>query len=494
MLTLLIVEDEAVIRRGLTNLVDWKTHGITVIGAAKDGKEGLSFALEYRPDLIITDIKMPAMSGIEMAAQIRKLLPDCAIIFLSGYDEKDYLISAIRGGINDFIIKSADSGPILNAVLRCRDALLKKRSSLPSIDKLLGGSLKMVEKSFFLSVLTGALEEKEIRSQAKLFDFCLAGPYYVVFLIPERLVFHASKLLMFLTFYLKDRRPILTDWSERGIVGLLNVDSPDTDLQSLFPDFEASLYPEIKLITSPAFDSIAVCSSWFSLLQIMASRVCWFPGPVITASQDLKPPIPDDLFFLLENQLISSWLKKDYADFLGKLDQFHSFAKQALLPIGQYKESLKRTVMTILNTGEDSIQIYEILNQIEHSWEPEEIYQMVSKLFQKEKENIPHNAIVEAALAYIDSHYQENFGLNDLAKHCHASSAYVSKIFKEDIKLGIVEYTHSVRIEKAKELLRNTDMHICDISASVGYSDYKRFSLYFTKMTGQSARAYRRKA
>lgn len=175
-----------------------------------------------------------------------------------------------------------------------------------------------------------------------------------------------------------------------------------------------------------------------------------------------------------------------------KMEQFYSFAQSMALPIDQYRESIQRLVLSFGNINDSYEEAYKILNTIDTYQDPQKIFRHVLDMFSGGMPKIVHSTIVEAAQEYIKQNYAKNIGLKEIADHCHVSSSYISKIFKDDIQLGIVQYIHNVRIEKAKELLCNTSMRVTDIALEVGYSEYKRFSLYFLKIVGISPRDYRR--
>ncbi|NLY17695.1 MAG: response regulator [Clostridiaceae bacterium] len=116
MYRLLIVEDEYIIRNTLATALDWKETGCEVIGTSKNGAEAMEFLQKEKADIIITDIKMDEMDGIELCSQVSRLYPNMKIIIITGYGEFDYAKSAIKLGVKDFILKPIEHGELLNAV------------------------------------------------------------------------------------------------------------------------------------------------------------------------------------------------------------------------------------------------------------------------------------------------------------------------------------------------------------------------------------------
>jgi two-component system response regulator YesN len=116
MYKLLIVEDERREREGLIGFLDWESLGVCLAGAARDGREGLELAKDLTPDIVITDIRMPLMDGLEMIRRLRAFLPDGQIIIVSGYDEFSYAKQAISLGVSEYILKPVEEEPLVNAV------------------------------------------------------------------------------------------------------------------------------------------------------------------------------------------------------------------------------------------------------------------------------------------------------------------------------------------------------------------------------------------
>lgn len=497
MYTLLVVDDESIIRRGIHYHVDWKSHDIEVVGEAKDGEDGFQQALKYHPDIIITDIKMPKMNGIQMAEKIRKIFPETAIIFLTGYEEKEYLLSAIRVGIDDYIMKSADSQNILKAVLRQKDRLIKQEeeANLKLVD-LLNECMGTIKGSFITSIFQGTVSEEIIRKQAEIFEFPVMGPRYLPLLIPAEVLSEPDNQILTLLFHLNCWYPCLCYQKQYGIVGFLNLEDEKECiqvLQSMITELRKN-YPEMVLIVGKGVESFMQLHEIFQGMLRLAGGVCWCTDKeLIFAEEPSFQQIPKDLLYLLESEIIHAYREKNTSEFIGKMEQFYSFAESMALPLEQFRDSIQRLVLSCGNINDSPLDAYQILNTIDGYQEPRKIFQSVLDSFTLDMPKIVHSTIVESARSYIQENYAKNIGLKEIADHCHVSSSYISKIFKDDIQIGIVQYIHTVRIEKSKELLRTTNMRVTDIALEVGYSEYKRFSLYFLKYVGISPRDYRKK-
>ena len=113
MVTMILVEDESFERRALMEHIDWSLIGVEIIGEAINGQQGLTLTMERRPDIVLTDVSMPAMNGIEMARKIRAILPETRILFLSAYDDFDYARQAIDLNIQAYVMKPVNENELL---------------------------------------------------------------------------------------------------------------------------------------------------------------------------------------------------------------------------------------------------------------------------------------------------------------------------------------------------------------------------------------------
>lgn len=136
MYKLLIVEDEPLIRAGLTKYFDWEELGVTTITEADNGISGLETALQTHPDLIITDIRMPEMNGLEMIRQLKERIPECAYIILSGYEDFSYAQQALRLGVQDYLLKPLQYEESMETIRQCLQHVAQKYASSASQQEL----------------------------------------------------------------------------------------------------------------------------------------------------------------------------------------------------------------------------------------------------------------------------------------------------------------------------------------------------------------------
>jgi len=168
MLKALVVDDEYLVRMGIRETIDWASHGIEIVGEADNGADGLTLAMQYEPDVIVTDIRMPYMNGIEFIEKIKEYRLNAGIIVLSGYDEFQYAQAAIRHGASSYLLKPVDTDELAASV---RAIGLEAQARLRDRDYYgqLKGELPAISRQFWLDLLHGRIrQEEEIASKRRL--------------------------------------------------------------------------------------------------------------------------------------------------------------------------------------------------------------------------------------------------------------------------------------------------------------------------------------
>lgn len=192
MLTLLVVDDEYYVRRGIRETIEWEKYGIEIIGEAGDGEKGLELALLYKPDVILTDIIMPFMDGLEFMDKIRENGLKSGIIILSGHDEFEYAQRAMSNGASAYLLKPLEKDKLIETVMIVGNRVREERGSAHYFEKL-KNELSSIKKVFILDLISGNItDEKAIKEKIEFYNIPLdTENNYVVVLKINRF----SKLL-----------------------------------------------------------------------------------------------------------------------------------------------------------------------------------------------------------------------------------------------------------------------------------------------------------
>lgn len=193
MIKVFLVEDEIIIRNGIKNSINWEMHGYDFVGEASDGELALPMILEKKPDILITDIKMPFMDGLELSEQVKKVLPATKIMILSGYNEFDYAKMAIKIGVTDYLLKPISSEKLLDAVNKVAEEIRKEQSEKEQMNQYAREMQENKESEkfqFFNQVFAGSMPFGECLEQGKQLGIEISAEGYCVILFKIIMIDH----------------------------------------------------------------------------------------------------------------------------------------------------------------------------------------------------------------------------------------------------------------------------------------------------------------
>ena len=186
MIKVFLVEDEAIVRRGLRNNIPWEKEGFEFAGEASDGELAYPMIKKIKPDIVITDIKMPFMDGLELASIIKKELPDTKIIILSGYNEFDYAKKAISIGVTDYQLKPISSEKLLETIKRVGDIVREEQEQKKLLEQYKKENQENMEQSkakLFYAMVENTLSTAEILEWGNWLGMDMTASYYTVILL-----------------------------------------------------------------------------------------------------------------------------------------------------------------------------------------------------------------------------------------------------------------------------------------------------------------------
>lgn len=187
MLTMLLIDDEYLVRKGIRETIDWSEYGVEIIGEASDGEEGLEMALKFTPDIILTDIRMPFMDGLEFMAKLRESGSDSSILVLSGHEDFSYVRTALQHGAADYLLKPIDNKQLIGTVMKVA-ARIKEERSTQLYFKRLKDELSTIKKQFLRELIIGNIKDKsEIQDKLKFYEIPMEtfGNYVISIRINE---------------------------------------------------------------------------------------------------------------------------------------------------------------------------------------------------------------------------------------------------------------------------------------------------------------------
>ena len=473
---LIIVEDEQMIRKGIEKHVQWKNLGINEVYTAENAEIGLKICKEKQVEVVISDICMPGMNGIELCRQYREILPECQIIFISGYSEKEYLKAAISLGAVSYVDKPIELRELSAAVKKAVSNIYHGRQRFDGI----------------LCLLTFEKEERkgklDLLNNFKLFCACI--------LKFRKTVTDAAAMANKVKSVAKDNgcKAYLDFIGERSYVVLLCWKERMSDDYCILQRLWEKLRQELK---EDLFFAGGSFTEHADLLYDSYGK----------AVQSL-----DTLAYKDWNNCICSEKPDAYYDGGMSIAEKATFQKAALnknLPeIRKLLMGWKMYFLEMQTAMTFSVRnVYYTLHSIlcshevdtkDKFWEKldtinemnDTLWGLVGRIDQKEIEK--SNLYVEKTKKYMWSHLQEKeLSIQILADEVHLTPAYLSSLFKKITGVTIGQYLMQVRLEKAQELLKNPEYKIYQISEMVGYEDSNYFGKMFRKQIGMLPKEYR---
>lgn len=535
MLKVFLVEDEIIIRNGVKNNIPWEQEGFTFVGEAGDGELAWPLIKQTKPDILITDIRMPFMDGLELSGLVRKELPDTKIIILSGYSEFDYAKQAINLGVANYLLKPISGEKLLEAVKQVADIIREERAQALLVEqyRLENGENVKVEKiRLFEQIVAGTATTREILDRGELLELDLAAPFYTVLLLKlvdsgERMdssaqVMEASDKVD--EAIMKNPEFLAV---ERGLEGLAILMKSEeerqagTQLMNLEKEIQEILtqYPEVSYFGG-AGETVQrmrdIRRSYIGASKAFASRFFTGKNRFLTVEQirELKPAGMKDMS--LKSVDASKINRKLVEDFLksGLEEETKNFVEEYFKNIGHENyESLMFCHYLIVDMNLcashflESIGIDSALlpaqcrdvGEFADTLQCEEgMISYVTKLFtetirlrDKSSRN-KYMELITAAQKIILENFQNNeFSMNQAAAMVNLSPGYFSTLFRQETGVSFVEHLTGIRLEKAKALLMCTNMRSSEIAYEVGYKDAHYFSYIFKKVCGCTPKEYR---
>lgn len=537
MIRLFIADDEEITRSGLVRLFDWSKLQIEVVGEAADGVAALSLLEELQPDILFTDVKMPRMDGIALAARAKALLPNLKVVFISGYREVDDIRSALKMGAFDYILKPVDYEELeqcFRGVLHQIEEEQASRLLRQNLEHRLSAGLHTMQAHLLSRLLQGqAPTGGQLEAQLDCLQLHQDTAYStaVVILTPDEQALRTSRDFQdnwaLLSVALKNmsleiieeyfQGYVLDDPLEKERLALILVSYEERSLEELCYEMCVRLQGLVKqylgLSTSMgigrgvrSFPELSF--SYESAGEALKHRLYLGGGSVI--SYDIH--LPADSAQSGEGEpakglraLLLQEEEKPLEDWIDSL--FNNLAKLHSTDITFYRSRISRYVFEAysvlleqLGGGEEGeFSRQSILDELFHSQTLEQMRRLVWEYcFNIRKLVLLKNAsetkgMIQRVQKIIREQYGENLTVSDLAAAVYLTPTYLCLLFRQATGVTINHYQTEVRMEKAKELLADLSNKLYDVSYAVGYMNPSYFSRQFKKYTGCLPSEYRDK-
>jgi len=512
----LIVDDEKMIRMGMRKAIPWSSLGISNVFVAKSGEEALDIIMEHKPEIMITDIKMDEMSGLDLIDSAKKFVPQIRVLVLTGYDKFEYARQCIKLKVHDFFLKPIDEKVLIEA-LEKQVAFLKSNSIGKLTDINEYRAYAIAEQINIERFLRDLIYNRIKQCDGKIKEFCRrygikANNQMQVAVIVPTLGIESGVDNHFTILSLKNICISMVDAQNRGLTFLddygriviayfldqrngSNIMEWVQELNSILKDEYSG---KSKIAVGNPVDSInLLCISYNDAVQLLECAKGEYGGIIQTE----KAQRIDHSFREVFSDIINSMCASigDSERFLSIFDQFCRITDSYNLSDSYMRrcclELVAATYHTYLcNSGSEAdSRITKYMNSIVNMSGEELIELTRSFLMKMQGDNEDQNVhfIINRSKRYINEHLSDDLSVSNIASQLYLSPNYFSRLFKKVTGEGCNEYIVRKRIEKAKMLLETTNLPTGRIALMVGYRDTNYFSLAIKKSTGYSPRKYR---
>ncbi len=531
----LIVDDEIKICQLINHLVDWNSMGMEVVDIVNDGKAAYESICKNRPDIVITDIRIPNYDGLELIELCKEKFPSVYFIIISGYSEFDFAKKAIKFGVEDYLLKPIKKKELENALKRIKEKYESSRDDEQEKDQLrtFANTAKDKIKQNFLNRIISYSKEKESGADFQLDIDEINQLYQCHFQkglftvlhfqlfvkketdMKESIEFLSSKLQEMIQEALNGAcHEFIVAFYASSVICLLNCDSGQLiQIKKQFSKIKLNLLSEL-------FSNIALIAgvgrTYGDLNQVVLSYK--------EAERALLNRFADAKQYVFEYDTLQTSGKNvsDFIDMKTRNDLIAAQERMDVNPILSYINSLKEQLakyqfdskliydccLELVETfqyGSKNYDVYfqkfdldECRRKINSILTYDELFEylkndIISKYqnFANEKK-VAEKKPIRIAKQYINDHYNQNLTLENVSDHIGFNPTYFSVFFKKETGKNFSEYLTELRIKNAKLYLISTDMDIADIAEEVGYNDLKYFSKLFKRLTGINPSEYRK--
>ncbi|HOP75274.1 MAG TPA: response regulator [Bacillota bacterium] len=529
MIRVMIVDDDVIIRKGLSKNIGWSEAGFELAGTAADGEEAYRLFQEIQPDVVISDIKMPFLDGLGLARKIFSQTNDVKIILLTGYDEFDYAKQALELKIFEYILKPVDRECLLASVRRAAQELQQEREARRRVKE----SLPLLRQHFLNRLIHDQYHtEEEIREEVAFLELNLNVSCYiaVVLKIDDFTVDSALKN-MTEQEVLKLNLADLCNHFLNGQAGAVLNPGGDELVLLIGSDGEVGLLTEYVLELAESIKetinqqyglsvTMGIGKPVSSLIQIGGSYRAaktatefrhLFGKNQILNSADIGIPVEETLELPeIDTSLgikIKTGLTDEALEIVSKLETdllsrgFVSLMSARLIGI-----QLAMIVFQGAELGGETdgpavnLQFSERCRQIQEGETVADIFAVVRKIIIEITETINRkrqssaSGLIAEAIHYMETHYSdEGLSLSEVAQAVHVSPVYLSIVFKKERNINFSDYLNEIRMNRAMEMLRNSDLKAYEVAERVGFSNPQYFSVCFKKFTGYSPSEFRKR-
>jgi len=516
----LIVDDEKLQRVLIRKGFDWEENGFIVVGEAGSGEEALEMVDQKKPDLVLTDISMDHMNGLELSERILKKSPSSHIVIITGYREFEYARKAVKIGVEDFLLKPVSISDLSIVAMKIKEKIIKEKEEKEKALQLKENALAdqdIVMERFFQKLVEGEILEEVAKAKLQMIGFEKLPKGYVVYNIRLKekseisSVEKVKEVMRIVEEEAQEEHITFRHYQHRIIVllsidnGMESIDTAERIHSKIEAEIEmastigiSGIHDEVKNIPISFKESEMALSASVLLGRNRCITYKEYEN-IINKNQNKKDIDWDDFVFSIENALtdkVSSHVNEYVMHIRGsKITDIEYYRLMTMDMLSKGATTLNK-----YGSGLSEIQgdddLYSEIRSIATVDEMESyLLQSLKKImdFHKKKKNRRGRKVVEDALQYVDEEiFSPDLSLKTVAAKIFSNESYLSRVFKKEMGDSLIEYILKKRIEESIRLLNTTDMKVYEIAEKIGFRDSHYFSICFKKITGVTVKEFKK--
>ena len=511
--TVFIADDELIIRQGLKCIIDWESLGFSIIGEASNGIDALDYIVREQPDLVLIDIRMPGLLGVDVVKQARDKGFEGHFIILSGFTDFKYAQAAIRYGVDFYLTKPIDEDELLEAVESLKTTLEEQSRQ--------SGTWQHYRQKAHGMILLDILTDKADFDQINIDDMHLNADQYQV-VIYEKYSHNATQMSYRFADLLKVTNEMNSSYEQITIddneILLLKGEFTLHKFQQFLEHYEREQKPQKDspldslFITygRPVRDIREVPVSYQEALRLLQRRF-FCEHRQHTIGYDQLPKQDEEHIFQLTPEVLQSYCesligyiqaakRNQMAEVLheleGKLYSCDEDIPQIKLFLTDLYLSIKEKIFHLYHNADipfpSNAEIIEFINDKYYLYEIFLFFTEQFEMIMRAIGNPSSDGVMDDIIHYIEHNYMDNIKLETIAPLFGYNSSYLGKIFNKKVGMGFNMFVDQVRISRSKELLTDTDLKVYEISEKVGYRNVDYFHTKFKKYVNQSPAEFRK--
>ena len=522
----ILVDDEAEVIDIMEAKIRWSELGFEVVGSAKNGVKALELVEKLQPDVVLTDIRMPYMDGLELSRKLNQDYPNIYIILCTGFDEFEYAKEAVHLDIKEYLLKPISAAELSESLMRLKENLDKEREEKLNVRKLenyFQESLPALQSNLFISLMEGGVSEEDYARFSAAYQVNMKGPLFCC------IVFHTSEnhvpegmnpLLLSMSVEREIRQRLVEKWHCKEFLYLGNTvlimemgsEEQMVPITDECDRFCRWAYRVMGAVVTAGIGT--VCDNLFNInlsyegaREAVSYRVLYGTQRAINI-REIVPKEQATLSLLEEGRMHELFR----AIRVGNPEKIEEAVQKEIqkihkhtVTIGQYHLAAMETVSNFYKfCANNSLDFNEIAGNVPNLYEKvpqmdessltswmNEMARMISEELKTARNSTSHRLVTEAQLLVREKYMDASISLDVVCSILGVSNSYFSSVFKKETGKSFISYLTDYRMDIAEELILSGETKSYKVAEKVGYLDANYFSYVFKKRFGVSPSKYR---